>query len=168
MVISMNHTKKVILICGIICSGKSYYAKQLAEQCGAVILSTDEVTYDLTGNEQGDSYDEFARRVNRYLRKKAAEIVRAGANVILDWGFWTRADRAEIARFFQSEGIPFAWPYIDVAEDTWHRQIAQRNRAVAAGEGGSDFYVDEGLLNKALAAFEIPERDEMDVWHRVG
>lgn len=163
----MEETKKVILICGKICSGKSYYARQLRGQYDAVILSTDEVTYDLTRNQQGDSYDEFARRVNGYLRKKAAEIVRAGANVILDWGFWTRADRAEIAEFFREQGVPFEWHYVDVAEETWQRQIAERNRAVEAGEGGSDFYVDEGLLNKVLLAFEVPEREEMDVWHRV-
>ena len=34
---------KVILICGKICGGKSYYAKHLKEQHNAVILSTDEV-----------------------------------------------------------------------------------------------------------------------------
>lgn len=76
----------IILICGKICSGKTYYARRLREAKNAVILSTDEATYDLTQNEQGPSYDAFAARVNRYLRKKAVEIARAGANVILDWG----------------------------------------------------------------------------------
>ena len=27
--------------------------------------------------------------------KKAVEIVKAGCNVILDWGFWTKAERQE-------------------------------------------------------------------------
>ena len=35
---------KVILICGKICSGKTYYARQLRDQYNAVILSTDEGT----------------------------------------------------------------------------------------------------------------------------
>ena len=47
---------KVYLICGKICSGKSYYAKSLKEKYNAVILSTDEVTYDLINNEQGEFY----------------------------------------------------------------------------------------------------------------
>ncbi len=38
---------KVYLICGKICSGKSYYSKQLKEKFNAVILSSDEATYDL-------------------------------------------------------------------------------------------------------------------------
>ena len=36
---------KVILICGKICSGKSYYARKLKEKEHAVILSRDEMTY---------------------------------------------------------------------------------------------------------------------------
>lgn len=32
------------------------------------------------------------------------------------------------------------------------------------GNGGYDFYVDEGLLNKMLSKFEEPKREEMDIW----
>ncbi len=72
---------KLLCICGKIGCGKTYYANRLKEQEHAVILSTDEVTYDLTNNQQGEGYDEFARRVNLYLRKKAVEIVNAGCTV---------------------------------------------------------------------------------------
>ena len=65
---------KVYLICGKICSGKTYYAKALKDKYNAVILSTDEATYDLINNEQGEFYNVFAQRVNNYLKKKAAEI----------------------------------------------------------------------------------------------
>ena len=42
---------KVIAICGKICSGKTYYANQIKHKQNAIILSIDEVTYDLFGNE---------------------------------------------------------------------------------------------------------------------
>ena len=159
---------KVILICGKICSGKTWYARALQAQHPAVILSTDEVTYDLTGNEQGEGYDAFAARVNRYLRKKAAETVLAGADVILDWGFWTKADRAEITGFFRDRGITVEWHYVDVSDAQWERNIAERNRRIMKGGGGSDFLVDEGLKQKVLSRFETPARDEMDVWAEPG
>ena len=155
---------KVILICGKICSGKSFYARQLQRQHQAVILSTDETTFDLIHNEQGESYVAFARRVNAYLQKKAAEIVHAGANVILDWGFWTRAERRAITDYFLQRSVPCEWHYLDVTDDLWQRRIAERNRRVQSGCGGSDFYVDEGLLNKLLCTFEPPAADEIDVW----
>lgn len=154
----------VYLICGKICSGKSYYARQLKQEHRAVILSTDEATSDLINNEQGEFYNVFARRVNGYLMKKAAEIDQAGADVILDWGFWTRADRQAISQYLAERGVTFQWHYMDVSEERWQAQIDRRNRRVLAGEGGSDFYVDEGLLNKVKARFEAPQRSEMDVW----
>lgn len=61
---------KVIAICGKICSGKSYYANQMRDKENAVILSKDEATHDLIDNEQGEYYNVFAEKVNKYLMKK--------------------------------------------------------------------------------------------------
>ena len=155
---------KIYLFCGKICSGKTYYAKQLKEKYNAVILSTDEATFDLINNEQGEFYNVFAARVNNYLKKKAAEIALAGANVILDWGFWTKKDRADISAYFAERNIPVEWHYIDIDDEAWQRNIAERNAKVKSGNGGSDFYVDEGLLNKVNTIFEVPEQSEIDVW----
>lgn len=158
---------KVILICGKIASGKTYYANYLKEKENAVILSTDEVTYDLTNNEQGEGYDAFAIRVNNYLRKKALEIVKCGCNVILDWGFWTKDDRDKITNYFKENNVEISWHYIDVDDKTWHRNIEERNKLVEEGKGGSSFYVDEGLLNKLLTMFEEPEKGEMDYIYKL-
>lgn len=155
---------KIIAICGRICSGKSYYAKQIKEQENAVILSTDEATYDLIGNEQGELYDVFVERVNKYLMKKAVEIVKAGCNVILDWGFWTKAERQETTKYFNQFGIDVAWHYVDIERSRWEQLIEERNNKIKNGNGGSDFYVDEGLMEKLLSKFEEPTRDEMDIW----
>lgn len=155
---------KVILICGKIASGKSFYAKSIKERENAVILGIDEATCDLINNEQGEFYNIFTERVNKYLRKKAAEIANAGCNVILDWGFWTKNGRREISVFFKSQKVSIEWHYIDVDEETWHRNIAERNKRVEEGNGGSDFYVDEGLMKKLLGMFEEPTKDEIDVW----
>lgn len=156
---------KVICICGKICSGKSYYAKKIKVKENAVILSTDEMTYDLINNEQGEFYNTFANKVNKYLRKKAVEIVQAGSNVILDWGFWTKAERKEISNYFESHNIQYEWHYIDVDEENWQNNITERNKKVKAGNGESDFYVDEGLLQKLLSNFEEPDKEEIDVWY---
>ena len=154
----------VHLICGKICSGKTWYARALARQENAVILSTDELTWDLTNNEQGSGYDAFARRCNGYLRKKAGEIAAAGCHVILDWGFWTINDRQSITEYFSGLGLTVLWHYLDVRETVWEENIRRRNAKILAGEGGSDFYVDEGLKNKVLSLFEMPEKSEIDFW----
>ena len=157
---------KLLCICGKIGCGKTYYANRLKEQEHAVILSTDEVTYDLTNNQQGDGYDEFAIRVNLYLRKKAVEIVNAGCTVILDWGFWTKENRKEIKRYGENNGVLVEMHYIDIDDKTWDENIEKRNNEVIYGNGGSSFYVNEGLLNKVSSLFEIPEKEEIDIWYK--
>mgnify|MGYP001067920307 FL=1 len=157
---------KLLCICGKIGCGKTYYANRLKEQEHAVILSTDEVTYDLTNNQQGEGYDEFARKVNLYLRKKAVEIVNAGCTVILDWGFWTKENRKEIKRYGENNGVLVEMHYIDIDDKTWYENIEKRNNEVISGNGGSSFYVDEGLLNKVSSLFEIPEKEEIDIWYK--
>ncbi len=157
---------KLLCICGKIGCGKTYYANRLKEQEHAVILSTDEVTYDLTNNQQGEGYDEFARRVNLYLRKKAVEIVNAGCTVILDWGFWTKENRKEIKRYGENNGVLVEMHYIDIDDKTWFENIEKRNNEVISGNGGSSFYVDEGLLNKVSSLFEVPEKEEIDIWYK--
>ena len=154
---------KVIAICGKICSGKTRYARRLKERENAVILSTDEMTYDLTGNEQGSAYDRLCVKVNAYLRKKAAEIARAGCPVILDWGFWTREGRRELTAFFRAEGIRVEWHWMDITAADWERNILERNARIEAGQGGSDFYMNEGLKKKLESLWQEPGPEEIDI-----
>lgn len=153
---------EVILMCGMICSGKSFYAKKLAEEKNAVILSTDEATKILINNEQGDFYLEFVDKVNLYLRKKAVDIVKTGTDVILDWGFWTREDRRSIKTYLSENGVKYSMYFISISDTDWERNIRERNARIERGEGGSDFYVDEGLKNKVLSVFEAPSESEID------
>lgn len=155
---------KVILICGKICSGKSFYVNRIQKETGAVVLSCDELTWDLFDNNLGDKHDAMMVRVHQYLHKKAAQIALAGCPVILEWGFWRRADRAFAADYYVNQDIPVEWHYIDIDDESWQKNIASRNAAVAAGET-TDYAMDEGLLHKLLSLFEAPARDEIDVWY---
>lgn len=156
---------KLILLCGKIASGKTFYANELKSKINAVVFSTDEATYDLINNEQGEFYNTFSKRMNFYLRKKAVEIVKAGTNVILEAACWTKAARDETSTYCKENGIEYEWHYIDIDDEMWKRHIMERNKRIEEGNGGSDFYLDEGLLKKLLDNFEEPGRDEIDVWH---
>lgn len=158
---------KVIAICGKICCGKSYYAKSLAEKERAVILSCDELTKDLFDNDLGDKHDEMALRIWAYFKKKSVELVKAGCTVILDWGFWSLENRSVLKEFYREQGVPCEWHYVDMDEETWKCNIAERNERVLRGEGGSDYYLDEGLMEKLQSLWEEPAREEMDVWYKL-
>ena len=155
---------RIIAICGKICSGKSYYAAGLKEKEKAVILSCDELTKALFDNDLGEKHDEMTLRIQNYFMKKSAELVNIGCSVILDWGFWSAESRRSLSRFYRSQNVPCEWHYIDVEDRTWRRNIEERNRRVRSGEGGSDYYLDEGLMGKLLSAWEPPSTEEIDVW----
>ena len=82
---------KVILICGKICSGKSTYAEQLRIKERAAVLSVDEIMLALFEQQVGDKHEEYTQNIQKYLFEKSAELVETGINVILEWGFWTKA-----------------------------------------------------------------------------
>lgn len=156
---------KVIALCGKICSGKTFYANKIKEEKNAVILSTDEVTFYLTDNEQGERYDDFAKRVNEYLMKKAIDIVRAGANVILDWGFWSKEERINLTNYYKKYNIPVEWHYVDVTQEKWQDFIKKRNELIVSGQEKYSFYFDDGLKKKLLDSFNEPSKEEMDIWY---
>ena len=153
---------KVIAVCGKICSGKTYYARQLREKENAVILSCDELTKALFDNELGERHDEISLRIWEYFKKKSVELVNAGCTVILDWGFWTSQDRRSLTEFYREHNISIEWHYIDVDDRTWRINIEERNRRVSSGEGGSDYYLDNGLMEKLLSKWEEPSEGEID------
>lgn len=156
---------KVIALCGKICSGKTFYANKIKDGKNAVILSTDEVTFYLMDNEQGERYDDFAKRVNEYLMKKAIDIVRAGANVILDWGFWSKEERINLTNYYKKYNIPVEWHYVDVTQEKWQDLIKKRNELIVSGQEEYSFYFDDGLKKKLLDSFNEPSKEEMDIWY---
>ena len=129
-------TARVIAVCGKICSGKTYYARQLTKKENAVILSCDELTKALFDNDLGERHDEMSLRIWDYLKHKSVELVNAGCTVILDWGFWTTKDRKSLTEFYRTHNIPIEWHYIDVDDRTWRINIEERKRRVSNGEGG--------------------------------
>ena len=158
---------KVVLTCGKICSGKSYYSKQLKEELNAVVISPDEATYELLNNEQGEFYDIFSKRLINYLTKKVGEIAQAGANVVFERGLWSKNERQEVKEYYKSIGIDCEIHYVCVDDETWKQNIAERNKRIEAGNGGSDFYLDEGLMEKLESLWEEPNEKEYDVLHKV-
>lgn len=154
---------KVILICGKICSGKSTYAEQLRVEHNEVLLSIDEIMLALFGFYVGDKHDEYVEKLEKYLFDKSVQIIESGINVILDWGFWTKDERNYAKEFYSSRKIKHEFHYIDVSDKTWKTRLDKRNSAIAAGEMLA-YPVDGNLAAKFGAIFEMPNKDEIDVW----
>jgi len=154
---------KVMMTCGKICSGKSTWAEKLRKENRAVILSIDEIMLALFCGNAGEKHDVYVERARGYLYQKSLEIISAGTDVVLDWGFWTKAERDFARSFYGSHGITNEFYYIGVDDDEWRRRIDKRNRDILAGKSDA-YYIDEGLAAKFTAIFEKPDPSEMDYW----
>lgn len=153
---------KVIMTCGRICCGKSTYADKLRRELNAVVLSIDEVMLAVFGRDAGDKHDEYAKAVEKLLLAKSAEIVKAGVDVILDWGFWTREKRRSAKEFYNMRHIKCELHYLDINDSIWKKRIEERNSHVMNGESDA-YFVDEGLFKKFMSVFEAPDKNEIDV-----
>ena len=152
---------KVFLICGRICCGKTTYAQKLCKENNAILLSVDEITLALFGQHCGDKHDEYVERTEKYLLNKSLELIGNGINVVLDWGFWTKAERESVKDFYKSRNIEYELHYIDISDNTWKARLNKRNNAVLANET-SAYYVDDNLALKFASIFEVPSQDEAD------
>ena len=156
---------RVILLCGKICSGKSTYAEKIIREEKAVLLSCDELMLAIFDPQLGDKHDIISDRVQKYLYQKSLDIIAAGANVLLDWGYWQKHRREAARAFYREKGIPCEFHYIDISDEDWQKNIDERNRAIL--ECRSDaYFIDEGLAAKFESLFEPPEKDEMNVWYQ--
>ena len=152
---------KAILICGKICSGKSFLAEKLKREYSAIVLSVDEITLGVLDGCPGNNHDDITERIQKYLLKKSIEIISVGVNIILDWGFWTKTKRNDIKEYYKTNGVEHVMYYIDISNEKLEQNTALRNKDVLRGKT-SAFYVDEDLAKKCNDLFEPPNIDEYD------
>lgn len=154
---------RVFMMCGKLCSGKSTHAEALRKEYKGVILSIDEITLALFGQDAGENHDDYVKRAQKYLYKKSLDIIEMDIDVILDWGFGSKEEREFARKFYDSRNIPFEFHYIDIDDEEWSIRIEKRNKDVLAGKSNAYYVVDE-LIAKWNSSFEKPDRNEIDIW----
>jgi len=86
--------------------------------------------------------------------------------VILDWGFWKRAERQEAMLFYEKNNIIFEWHYIEASNDVLLKNLNKRNREIITGQQKSAYYFPVEIARSFWEEmFEIPAKDEMDIWY---
>jgi predicted kinase len=100
---------RLILMCGLSGSGKTWVARQLAPALSAVHLRSDVERKRLSAGLSGGTYGSEARRQTyQHLAHCAHEMLAGGYSVIADATFQSRGDRALFRQLASELGIP-AW-----------------------------------------------------------
>jgi hypothetical protein len=146
----------VHLIHGYICAGKTTFAKNLAAEVNGVRFNPDEWMVRLYGEDP--PADQFAGRLGRVfslLDEQWMRVVRCGVDVVLDYGFWTRADR-DTARLRAAEaGASFRLYALQCSETAARLRCRARN----ANLQGS-LYIADNTFDVLRVRFEPLQPDE--------
>lgn len=146
------------LMVGLPGSGKTTRAKALAAQTGALRLTPDEWQTRLYDDDMHHpDHDKRHGTVEAIMWEVASHILNSGGDVILDFGFWTRAERLDFAARAGGLGARCEIHYEDVPLAELERRILARNEAAAGGY----FAIPVAILREWAKLFEAPDRDEL-------
>ncbi|HET8628499.1 MAG TPA: ATP-binding protein [Thermomicrobiales bacterium] len=146
------------LMVGLPCSGKTTYARRLAREVHALLLTLDVWHLKLFGDDVGDArHDERHECIEAIMWDVAGHVLALGGDVILDYGCWARVERDEYRKRAKALGAQFKLHYMDVPYAELYRRLARRNRAPTAGV----FVIPRTAMDRYITMFQPPTADEL-------
>ena len=155
---------RLLITTGVIGSGKSSVAREVAARLGAIVVRTDALRKRLAGLALGERRQtgfgeglyspEMARRTYAEAIALATKILGAGWPVIVDGAFSSAVQRSQAREAAARTGVPFAVLWCDAPD----RVLAERLRRRAHDpEEVSDARLD--LLPQHRARYEPPDHE---------
>jgi len=158
MDVDLPHTDApaVHLIVGLPCAGKTTFAKRLADQTGAMRLTPDDWHARLFGNDTTDpGHDQRHDRIEQIMWDLAQTLVARRIDVILDFGFWTPAEREQVARRTTAMGGSPSWHYLDVSPEVLRARSSKRN-----ADPAYTMKIPMTMMDQWIASFQPPNAAE--------
>jgi predicted kinase len=146
------------LMVGLPCSGKTTLAKQIEQRRPALRLTPDEWIERLFGSDADSAVLDAARDpMEALLWQMAEKVLRLGCDVILDFGFWARAERDDFRARAAALGARCEIHFLDVSEADLLKRLRERNARLPVG----CFRIDEEKFRTWVGLFQPP--DEMEL-----
>lgn len=154
----------ILLCCGKIASGKTYFCSQLDMEKNYFVFNTDEWMIHFYGQSPDCSvFHERLEKCTSLIYTLASKLLDKGIHVVLDFGFWTKDDRKTCLDYFKkmnpkSKRFILYFP-IDDARQKENLDKREKNLPKDTFR-----FTDEKLafFNRK---FEEPKEKEMILWH---
>lgn len=153
----------LILLCGLPGSGKTTLAKELEVKRNAVRLCADEWIYEFL-EDKADivEMDRLRNPVEQAMWTLAKRMLVTGSTVILENGFWTRAEREAYRDAAENLGVVVELYYLEVELDELKRRLVKRNTQNLPGT----FEIPMEKIEEWYEMFEAPDQEELSLYSR--
>jgi predicted kinase len=143
------------LVHGYLGSGKTTYAKEIAREHGAIYLGMDEWYLRLftDGSPTAHLDDALLGRLWIVLNGHWPQILSAGVDVVLDFGYWTRARRDEARSLARAVGGGVELHWVQADDETAKLRSMTRQSDTA-------FVIDSEAYEHLKLRFEPLAADE--------
>lgn len=144
------------LIHGYLGAGKTTFARRLESETSAVRFTHDEWMLRLYGEDPpAQRFAEWAERVSSLIEDIWCRCLLAGVDVILDSGFWSRAERDRTRAIVVGLGADVRLYRLSCPDDVAWARIAARN-----ADSGRNLYIAANTFGALKARFEPLDDDE--------
>ena len=148
----------LILMIGLPGSGKTTRAKRIERERTALRFTPDEWVTALHGRDPSPAVLDAARDPVETAQWRIAERALAlGLDVVLDFGFWTRAEREDFRARAAALGAGSELCYCAATLDELRERVTARNAALPEHA----FRIDDGQIRSWWSSFEPPDEEEL-------
>ena len=148
---------EIVLCCGKVSSGKSTFARRLAAERGHFPFSADEWMRHFYGEPpEREVFDRQLGQCCEMIYRMAERLLVRGVDVVLDFGFWQRAERIAVRQRFEAAGHSCHLVYCAIAPAQQWAFLQQRQAQATLDH----FRFDAEGIATLNAFFEPPGDDE--------
>lgn len=154
----MKPKGKLFFFCGKMGAGKTFQSKLIAREHNAVRISEDEwlAAHFPERIETFDDYLAHSRAIKPFVRDHVQEILKSGANVVMDFPANTARQRAWFVSLCAEIGCAHRLFFLDLTDEQCLARLATRRKEQPERAA----FDNEAVFKRVTRLFERPGEDE--------